>query len=159
MATTIKITASCELSENQGKMVETPNGTTFKVVSWLSNSKHGMSTAGANLGSRLEIKRDGKIEVYFNNPSGQAGAGKLTDFYNEVGLKTSGKGGGGGARKFEVKNLDCGTEEQLREVLAECERLLKEIEVQKELERNEALLRKLLAQDPSKVAELLAQVQ
>lgn len=150
-----KIFESREIRANVGNEVTTPNGTTFKVVSWQTAKEHGLNTETTALGSRLVIERNGKEEIYFNNPSGIAGAGRLSKFYEEVGLKVSGQSSTEKEKHFKVANLDLATNEELADLKEQIENILTERAKAKEAEEKEKLLRNLM-QDPEKLAKILA---
>lgn len=150
-----KIFESREIRANVGNVVVTPNETTFKVVSWTTAKEHGLNTETTALGSRLVIERNGKEETYFNNPSGIAGAGRLSKFYDETGLKVSGQSSTEKEKHFKVANLDLATNEELETLREQIDTLLTEREKAKEAEEKEKLLRNLM-QDPEKLAKILA---
>lgn len=150
-----KIFESREIRANVGNVVVTPNETTFKVVSWTTAKEHGLNTETTALGSRLVIERNGKEEVYFNNPSGVAYAGRLSKFYEETGLKVSGQSSTEKEKHFKVANLDLATNEELETLREQINTLLTEREKAREAEEKEKLLRTLM-QDPEKLAKILA---
>lgn len=149
-----KIFESREIRANVGNVVVTPNGTTFKVVSWTTAKEHGLNTETTALGSRLAVERNGKFETYFNNPSGMAGAGRLSKFYEETGLKVSGQSSTEKEKHFKVANLDLATNEELADLKEQIETLLAERAKAKEEEEKEKLLRTLM-QDPEKLKKIL----
>lgn len=150
-----KIFESREIRANVGNVVTTPNGATFKVVSWSTAKEHGLDTESTAHGSRLVIKRANKEEVYFSNPSGIAGAKRLKDLYKETELEVSGKSSTEKERHFKVANLDLATNEELESLREQINTLLTEREKAKEAEEKEKLLRTLM-QDPEKLAKILA---
>lgn len=150
----VKVEESRELRANVGKSVTTPNGTTFCVVSWVSAKEHGLDTEQTAHGSRLEIERDGKREVYFSNPSGIAGAKRLKALYEECGLAVSGKSSTEKEKHYKVVNLELATDEELEALREQIDALLTEREKAREAEKKEKLLRTLM-QDPEKLKKIL----
>lgn len=151
----VAINESREIRANVGNAVVTPNGITFEVVSWTSAKEHGLDTEQTAHGSRLVIKRDGKEETYFSNPSGIAGAKRLKTLYDECGLAVSGKSSTEKERHYKVANLELATDEELEELREQINTLLTEREKAKEAEEKEKLIRSLM-QDPEKLAKILA---
>lgn len=94
----IAITQSSELAINVGNEVITPTGYTFRIDLWQTAKQHGLDTATSAFGSRMQITTaEGNVREFFNNK--YKGSERLTDFYNEVGLKTSGKSGSKGPKR------------------------------------------------------------
>lgn len=94
----IAITQSSDLAINVGNEVVTPTGYTFRIDLWQTAKQHGLDTATSAFGSRMKITTaDGSVREFFNNK--YKGSEKLTNFYKEVGLKTSGKSGDKGPRR------------------------------------------------------------
>ena len=151
----VQVNESRELRANIGKSVTTPNGTTFEVVSWTSAKEHGLDTEQTAHGSRLVIKRDGKEETYFSNPSGIAGAKRLKALYEECGLQVSGKSSTEKERHYKVANLELATNEELASLREQINAILSEREKAKEAEEKEKIIRSLM-QDPEKLAKILA---
>lgn len=150
----VQVNESRELRANVGKSVTTPNGQSFEIVSWVSAKEHGLDTEQTAHGSRLVIKRDGKEETYFSNPSGIAGAKRLKALYDECGLQVSGKSSTEKEKHFKIANLDLATNEELESLREQIDAILSEREKTREAEEKEALVRKLM-QDPEKLAKLL----
>lgn len=151
----VQVNESRELKANVGKSVTTPNGTTFEVVSWTSAKEHGLDTEQTAHGSRLVIKRDGKEETYFSNPSGIAGAKRLKALYEECGLQVSGKSSTEKERHYKVANLELATDEELEELREQINTLLTEREKARKKQEKRDILERLLA-DEEKLAKILA---
>lgn len=91
----VEITSSNKLKPNVGNVVITPKGSVFKVLEWKTASEHGMNENGTAYGSLMRIEQNGKERVFLSNPAKKKAEGveKLSDFYAEVGLDTSGQSG------------------------------------------------------------------
>lgn len=141
----VSITKSSELKTNVGQTVQTPNGSTFKVVSWETATEHNENTPTTAYGSKLVIERNGKKETYYNNPSGKQ-AGKLTNFYLSVSIEKSGQGGDGDKkRKFSpCSNIDKASKSQLQEEIKRLQRQLAVTEEREKAEQEEKELATLL---------------
>lgn len=131
----VTISESRQLKENVGKTVVTPNGTTFKVVSWQTASEHNENTEKTKKGSKMVIEQNGKQRIFYNNNSGTA-AERLTNFYLECGLFTSGTSGTDRQKKFEVRNLQFATTEELQDLIKEAQKLLEEMQNKEEEKAN-----------------------
>lgn len=91
----VEITSSNKLKPNVGNFVITPKGAVFKVLEWKTANEHGMNENGTAYGSLMRIEQNGKERVFLGNPAKKKAEGieKLSDFYAEVGLETSGQSG------------------------------------------------------------------
>ena len=119
--TIVKITTSAELSENVGFTVETPTGKKFKVLSWLKPSerkKQMFEDTATAYGSFMSIEHEGRERFFLSNCGEKKFKGyeKLSDFYEEVGLQTSGKSG---AKKEHKKTTFAETFETLKSVITD----------------------------------------
>lgn len=130
----INVLTSADLRKNVGCTVKTPNGTKFEVLLWQTAKEHGLNTDKSKYGSRLQIRQNGELREFFNSPYN--GSGKLTDFYKEVGLETSGSGGEGEKSKtFRCINLHLATTSELLELRDKIHEELKRREEQEAADR------------------------